>query len=253
MTKKIKDPARKRRLPRLSSALLLDEMMPGPDDMMLGPDGIPMQKWEPTAAHWEAMAKIADCQFDTADQAAITNLVASYVQFQPFEPSAPFVRDVKKHLDKLDKAADQFYQALQSGEALEDEIERNAAFHAETLISGHLKEKHCALAGIDDFKSAMFEFLIAVPVARCALNAGGGLAEGESWGRLVIGLARWFESKGLRVSASKGGKPSPFVAFARELQLTFPERFRRHDQSHEALAKKISAALKNARDLKSKE
>ncbi|MCI0598590.1 MAG: hypothetical protein L0Y60_03555 [Beijerinckiaceae bacterium] len=144
-------------------------------------------------------------------------------------------------MDKLDKAADEFHQALQSGEVLETEIKRNAAFHAGLLIEGHLKG---ALRSVDDFTKETFVFLAAAAAAGHELNAGegNGFVEGDSWNRLVRGLAEWFESKGLRVTAAKGGKPSPFVVFVHELQLTFPERLRRHYQSDEALAQAINAA-----------
>ncbi|MCI0601189.1 MAG: hypothetical protein L0Y60_17075 [Beijerinckiaceae bacterium] len=195
------------------------------------------------AAHWEAMAKAAGFQFDAADKAAIASLVISYYQWQPFEKSAPFVADVKKHLAKLDKAADVFYQALHSGEALGTEIERNAAFHAVLLIEGYLKRD---LKRVDDFANEMFAFLAATAAAGHELKAGEGkgFVEGEDWNRLINSLGKWFASKGHKVTAAKGySKTSPFVAFVRELQATFPERFKRHHYSDGALAKTISDAL----------
>ncbi len=62
----------------------------------------------------------------------------------------------------------------------------------------------------------------------------------------------------MRVGASKGlnksrrGEPSPFVAFVYELQRAFPDKFRRHNFSYEALATAIASARRApAREIKS--
>jgi len=157
-------------------------------------------------------------------------------------------------LDKVERAAEGFYQALLSGEELEDEIERNAAFEASARIELHLEKMHCVLSRMDDFKNATEGFLTAAVVVEHELKdgAGKGSVEGEAWNKLVRGLSQWFEGKGLKPTASKGrnksksDKPSAFVAFIHKLQSTFPKRLRRH-VTRDALPKGISDALKTGR------
>jgi hypothetical protein len=161
---------RKRRLARLPSAILPEGGYPGP-------------KFEPTAEDWQRMKEAYrhPHPLDVADQQEIGRLVSNYFDVQPYEPSAPFVEDDEKWLAKVDKAADGFYQALLFGEQLENEIERDAAFHAGLRIEKHLKNlKTLPLRSMEDYRDAMFAFLAAAAVARNKLKdvAGKGFAEG---------------------------------------------------------------------------
>ena len=226
---------RKRRLPRLSSAIL--------------PEGCPEPKFEPRAEDWQRIEEAYRHPLDVADQQEIGRLVSNYFDVQPYEPSAPFVGDVEKWLAKVHKTAEGFHKALgeleAESEGAEGEIERDAALHAKVLIELHLK----FLRSIGDFRNATADFLAAAFHAKNKLkdDAGKGFVEGERWDKLVRGLAQWFEGKGLLVTASKGGNTSPFVAFMRELQKIFPERLRRHMHSDGALAEGIRKALIAAR------
>ncbi len=106
----------------------------------------------------------------------------------------------------------------------------------------------------------MSAFVAAIAGATTALSrrVKGGFIEGHAWRELIRGLDRFCQERSLRVGASKGlnksrrGEPSPFVAFVYELQRAFPDKFRRHNFSYEALATAIASARRApAREIKS--
>jgi hypothetical protein len=128
---------------------------------------------------------------------------------------------------------------------------REASFAAETLI-----EKHFAapfLPTEDSFDAlirVMGEFVTACTFARKELPeyAAGGFEEGQTWNLLICKLTRFASERALPTAASKGtdksasGRPSPFVAFVRELQNSLREDSRRHFASDVALAAGIAIA-----------
>jgi hypothetical protein len=72
---------------------------------------------------------------------------------------------------------------------------------------------------------------------------------GEAWENFVLRLGRFWSDLGLKTSAAKDyiEAPSPFVVFVSTIQNHFPDRFRRHAQSLEALSLKISRVLAESR------
>ena len=77
-----------------------------------------------------------------------------------------------------------------------------------------------------------------------------GFVEGRNWDELAWNLIEFARVRGLPNGVSKSDDPakaSPFVAFVRELQLTFPERFRRHNTTNAALAEAITVARREMR------
>jgi hypothetical protein len=76
-----------------------------------------------------------------------------------------------------------------------------------------------------------------------------GRRKGDAWQWWVTRLEAILGSHDLPTSVrkdvdkNKTGKPSPFVAFVRELQGSLPERYRRSTLSDVALAKAINDAL----------
>ena len=77
-----------------------------------------------------------------------------------------------------------------------------------------------------------------------------GFVEGRNWDELAWNLIEFARVRGLPNGVSKSDDPakaSPFVAFVRELQLAFPERFRRHNTTNAALAEAITVARREMR------
>jgi hypothetical protein len=72
-----------------------------------------------------------------------------------------------------------------------------------------------------------------------------GFAEGNAWNQMIWDLIRFADERGLSTRITHFDDPnqgSPFVRFVRELQLTFPTEFRRHEASNAALTEAISVA-----------
>jgi hypothetical protein len=72
---------------------------------------------------------------------------------------------------------------------------------------------------------------------------------GEAWEMFVLHLGRFWRGLRRKTSAAKDyiKDPSPFVVFVSTIQNHFPDRFRRHAQSLEALSLKISRVLAESR------
>lgn len=66
----------------------------------------------------------------------------------------------------------------------------------------------------------------------------------DAWKFLISDLRDFAEARGIKVSARKDTKTSQFPVFVMGLLVEFPERYRQHTQSLEALSKAISPVLK---------
>lgn len=76
--KTVKDTRRKRRLPRLPSAILPDDIIR--EILRDDPNGLE-PKFEPTPADWQSMKMAYCCPLDADDREEIVKLVSSYFQF----------------------------------------------------------------------------------------------------------------------------------------------------------------------------
>jgi hypothetical protein len=77
-----------------------------------------------------------------------------------------------------------------------------------------------------------------------------GFVEGSAWNQMIWNLIGFAEERGLPSRVTHFDDPSqasPFVRLIRELQLAFPEEFRRHNTSNAALAEAIAVVRRRTR------
>lgn len=210
-------------------------------------------EFEPSATDWERILA-AYPYLDADDRAQIVALANEYLKDEPFERNAPFLDDAMKWIRKTRKAAKEFHERLfEGGEAV-----RYARNYAGRNVNHHLFEPEGPMdwSGLSSFmtflRSALLKAENEIPK-----EARVGFAEGEAWEKMVRKLSEYCKSRGYPTGASKGEnmsakhKTSPFVAFVREIQMTFPDECRRHTQSDAALAQGITEARRKRREAKS--
>ncbi|WP_262299652.1 hypothetical protein [Microvirga sesbaniae] len=108
---------------------------------------------------------------------------------------------------------------------------------------------------VDQMVHTMTAFVIACDQAAREMGSysdGRYYRPGESWERLIKNLTFFWLDLGMVVTAAKRSDPdkppSPFVAFASDLQAQFPPDFRRSTQSLEALESNLSKIVPRAKE-----
>jgi hypothetical protein len=234
--------------------------------------------FKPSAEDWQRIADAYGQPLSVEDQAYITAVVDSYLHWQQFEPNAPFAEDALKHLNHIVKYAHPFLTTLLT---TSDDQTNEAAAYAESLISSSMADKlspetdyiaeldaspngfvvwkHAGDSPprtnkLDELRDLLTNLLAACKAVRAQLSEDDQAAfeEGQAWQLMVRKLVLWARQRGFPATASKGRSkkasinppPSPFVAFVRELQKTFPaEKYQRHMHSDDALSKAIADVL----------
>ena len=210
--------------------------------------------FKPTEANWDAMESAYHHPLADDDRKEIVEVVKSYFSFALSERNASYVGDSVKWLAKVRKTAEVARNAMEvfSKELFPDEqlkTENGAEFHARFLIERHLKEqRRLPESTMEDVQDMLIDFLDAIALAAKELEESTfkGHVEGRAWNGLIIGLTQWFAGKGRPVKASKDtrAKPSAFVAFVWQLQLTFPKEYQLHMTTEDALATAMGVARK---------
>lgn len=219
-------------------------------------------KWKPTDDDWRRFEAAYQGSFDEDIRTEIGKIVDKYFYWAAFEPTAPFVDEFIKKLNKAKKLARELVNVTDSFGADRPRIAR----HWEKYFSR--KEEHTADGPHGGDSVAIYEWVIKQPIPRerrrsfsemvhiiysalddtlreVSKDDAPSWEEGNCWKQLVLDLVLSFKSRKLPVTASKDRNKhgaSPFVAFVKELQSGFDEEFRRHT-SDDALASEISKVL----------
>ena len=172
--------------------------------------------------------------------------MTAYFREVPFETAAPFIDDASQYLDKVTDFVRAFVRALRIPA---EEAAMEAALRVRELIE--IAAPSLDIAHLEGLTQG---FALACDAVRRDLEQQApqtDIEEGQAWNELIRVLTEFSKELGLPTGASKGfaksksGRSSPFVAFVSELQKSFPNRYRRHNQSHQALAKAIGDARRS--------
>jgi hypothetical protein len=202
----------------------------------------------PTLDDWARIEAAYGFPLRVDDRRQLVAMVHAHLVWQAFEPNAPFVDDAEEWLERVAAAANALFRTLMP---LEEPMKRQASWHSETLIETNFLTRFLPDEGrFRNFTSLIGEFVTACALAKKDFpsHSAHGFEEGQTWNRLIRDLTKFAEERGMPTAASKGAnksasdRPSPFVAFVRELQTIFPPDSRRHDTSDAALARGISLA-----------
>jgi hypothetical protein len=220
----------------------------------------------PQPRDWQRIEAAYGHSLSPAQREAITLLVDNYFRWQPGEARAPFEGDARRYLTRLQKAALQFWRVMlershipMTGIGAKAHIAEQDALRgvAVGFVQYHFG-RHIALfdhAGKTDWKRLLAIMQACIPafeVTKSYLDEQIklGFVEGRSWNELAWKLTEFAKQNDLDSSVTKFDDPqraSPFVAFFRELQLTFPQEFQRHEGSNTALAEAITVARRGIR------
>lgn len=200
--------------------------------------------FRPTPEQWAAFEEAYGQRLPDTLRDQIAEAVQSYFGWEPFERHAPFADDVLNYVEQVRKAA----IALQRAPARA--VPPNAASYARINLASLFADPRLGESGrLETFRSIIRNFVSACDSLKGSVVENKGFEEGDAWRSLIRKLRRHFEDHGFRAKASKdsdkrNGRPSPFVAFVRALQATFPPALVRHHHSDDALSKAVSDALK---------
>ena len=171
----------------------------------------------------------------------VCDATREYLEWDELEKAAQRVSEAKVKIDAVKAAASKFTDAIFRRPR---NIARDADFFARRLISKHLGLSFQGRDGlqnlilkierdISDACDRAFDIFDARDRALHDLQEENGFRDGETWGLWIRKLTKILKAHQLPTEVRKDtvknltGKPSPFVAFVRELQACVPEEYRR--------------------------
>jgi hypothetical protein len=181
----------------------------------------------------------------------IFEATTSFVYFEVFDRLAEPRHWAAKRVERVRKAAGQFYKSLLDGSP------GVARVFADHLITKHFKDPRLADGNqLEHLYGVLTSLLVACNLAAGEVNDPNlqGHHKGEYWERWIRQLTSIIEGEGLPSDARSdsdklAGDESPaFVAFVDELQNCAPGEVRRHSTSKLALARAIERARSRRRD-----
>ena len=225
------------------------------------------QKFTPEAADWQRIEFAYGHQFSEADRDGIVAVVNKYFFWQPSEARAPFVDDAIRYLDRLEKVAKRFWDVLleqsqtpmtgvgdQAHIAKEAEMRSVAIGFVQSHFGRHLKQfdfrRHTDWRALQEVMGACPAALAKTREYITERAARVGFTEGNAWNQMIWDLIGFADERRLSTRITHFDDPnqaSPFVCFVRELQLTFPKEFQRHETSNASLTEAITVARRQTR------
>jgi hypothetical protein len=221
-------------------------------------------QFSPSGEDWERIERAYGRALTPDNRSEIAGFIDKYFLWQPSEAMAPFANDAYDYLNQLEKTANTFWRVLlershipmtgsgdQAHIAQRDSIRGVGIVYVQSHVGRFIRQ----FRGGKDWKGLLDMMQACMPAIMATRQyldeqAKFGFVEGRSWNELVWNLSEFAKSRGLPNGVSKSDDPakaSPFVAFVRELQGAFPERFRRHGSTNAALAEAITVARREIR------
>ncbi|UTD29348.1 hypothetical protein [Bradyrhizobium sp. WD16] len=203
------------------------------------------QAFEPKPEDWQRIEAAYGHELAPALREEIVAHVEKYFRGQPGEENAPFVDDALAYLNRLEKSGKKFWSLMfDEGEG----AQTTAADYVQGQVGKYLSQVHRpSWQQLLDFMTGL---ITAMEMTRKQINdrAQQGFVEGSSWNGLVHELIELLAPHKLPVGLAKFDDPAraaPFVAFFRELQVTFPAQYQRHGTSNAALTEAITTARRS--------
>ena len=171
----------------------------------------------------------------------VCDATREYLEWDELEKAAQRASEAEVKINAVKAAASKFTDAIFRRPR---NIARDADFFARRLISKHLGLSFQGRDGlqnlllkierdISDACDRAFDIFDACDRALHDLQEDNGFRDGETWGLWIRKLTKILKAHLLPTEVRKDtvknltGKPSPFVAFVRELQACVPEEYRR--------------------------
>lgn len=214
----------------------------------------PITPFDPDESVWKKIEDSIGGPLNDEDRAVIKQAVKSFALNRAFIANAPTVREAMKEAGKVLKAAASLQKSLCTVGQTE------AGFAVEMRIDQVLREMdHPSAPNRVPSVRAMIDmatlFVAATRKSKTSFTDRVGdyddpwMQEGHDWIDFIWRLSEFVKSRGLKVSARKdqrkpGEKPSSFVRFVETLIREMPAQHRPDIQSIDALAKRVSEALR---------
>jgi len=172
-------------------------------------------------------------------------VASSYISRRARELDPPLHTAAVAQVDAIEKAAVALEAALQAVTVDPVSFRLPGMFHAARSRADSHRDPECMEVNMAVMQRAAGSFARAALRVRLMLESDVENKPGsDAWKFLISDLRDFAEARGIKVSARKDTKTSQFPVFVMGLLVEFPERYRQHTQSLEALSKAISPVLK---------
>jgi hypothetical protein len=196
---------------------------------------------------WRRIEKAYGSSLPPDVRANIVQATEAYVFLHSFEQTSGGLAKVKVILEAHDKAATRFFNELFAGPSAVSD----AGTYAHYLIERNFKtsELKPGARGLDVFLNLLRAFHVACNASIKQLNdpSSPALKMSNAWNVWVDRLSEILFDGKLPLSARKGTKSLPFVAFVWELQASLPSECRCYAQSQASLADALDEKLRTKR------
>jgi hypothetical protein len=209
----------------------------------IAPDVTVPEIFKPKRSDWQRIQDSFGVRLGPTHRAEITVFANDYFFAHELERSAPFAADGIAWLRKLRLSLNQALSIMRKKPDtpyLEREAEDYARVNMVALFRKYRGEASWTWGQILDVVAQLER--ASSDVLQDFETLKDGFKEGSAWNLLVFRLTELADKNHFPSRVAKGGRSSPFVKFMRELQKTFPEKFRKHLHSDTALAQAILRA-----------
>ncbi|HJU04525.1 MAG TPA: hypothetical protein VJ692_05180 [Nitrospiraceae bacterium] len=211
--------------------------------LFMAPDIETPEVFTPNRKDWQRMEAAFGYTLDRTQRTAIIDLVDNYFFVHELERNAPFANDAIAWLGRLRAGLSLTLNAVLR-KPNTPTLQREAELVGKTSLVASFSKYEAGA------KWTWREIVAVIVHLERACNdvivdfktTNDGFREGSAWALLICELTQLATQDGLPSGAGKGDHASPFVRFVRELQKTFPPKYRKHLHSYEALAQAIIRA-----------
>jgi hypothetical protein len=209
----------------------------------ISPDLTDPEVFRPKRSDWQRIQTAFEVRLRRTHQAEVIDFVDDYFFVHELERGAPFAADAIAWLKKLRASLNQASSLMRRKADTPPLVLEAEDYARDNLVVALRKEKEGTRWTWGDITRFVVKLEHACgEVLQDFETLEGGFQEGSAWRVLITRLTEFATKNNFPSLAGKGGKTSPFVKFVGELQKTFPEAYRKHLQSDDALAEAISTA-----------
>jgi hypothetical protein len=184
----------------------------------------------------------------------IIAMVNTYFEHEPFGRSAPFADPAVDWLQGIETAARHLVASYSSRSGA-----GGIKVHFSNNINNFMPTAREGGPGLREFVRQAYEVMMAARLAREEVQVSPGFHERAAWRAMIVRLWKFAYSEGFPTTVNNSGIKkskengieewtSPFVAFVRELQRSFPGGLAQFTHSDGGLAGAIIEATRAARE-----
>jgi hypothetical protein len=206
----------------------------------ISPDVADVEVFRPKRRDWQRIQGAFGVRLSSTHRSEIIDLVDNYLFVHDLERSAPFANDAIAWLRKLKAKLNEALGLMRHMPDTVAHLLEAEDYARVNLVALFRKYREGANWSWGEIVQVIAQLERGCGnVIRDFETLEDGFKEGSAWELLITRLTELADHNDFPSRVAKGGSPSPFVKFVRELQETLPQKFRKHLHSDTALAQAI--------------